>query len=37
MKTYKNSMHLTFEALSVNESFARVAVAAFATQLDTTL
>ena len=37
MKTYKNSMHLTFEALSVNESFARVAVAAFATQLDPTL
>ncbi|MDR4888794.1 anti-sigma F factor [Bacillus sp. HNG] len=33
----KNEMHLQFSALSQNESFARVAVAAFITQLDPTL
>lgn len=33
----KNKMKLQFSALSVNESFARVTVAAFITQLDPTL
>lgn len=33
----KNEMHLQFSALSQNESFARVTVAAFITQLDPTL
>ncbi|WP_110111211.1 anti-sigma F factor [Bacillus sp. CGMCC 1.16541] len=33
----KNEMHLQFSALSQNESFARVTVAAFVTQLDPTM
>lgn len=33
----KNEMHLQFSALSQNESFARVTVAAFVAQLDPTL
>lgn len=33
----KNQMQLTFDAKSVNESFARVAVAAFLTELNPTL
>ncbi|WP_096153640.1 MULTISPECIES: anti-sigma F factor [Bacillus] len=33
----KNEMHLQFSALSQNESFARVTVAAFITQLDPTM
>lgn len=33
----KNEMHLKFRALSQNESFARVTVAAFVAQLDPTL
>ncbi|EIJ78745.1 anti-sigma F factor [Bacillus methanolicus PB1] len=33
----KNEMHLQFSALSQNESFARVAVAAFIAQLDPTM
>lgn len=33
----RNEMHLQFSALSQNESFARVAVAAFVAQLDPTL
>ncbi|WP_416827089.1 anti-sigma F factor [Ectobacillus polymachus] len=33
----KNEMHLQFSALSQNESFARVTVAAFIAQLDPTL
>lgn len=33
----KNKMQVTFDAKSVNEGFARVAVAAFLTQLDPTL
>jgi len=34
---YKNKMRLEFDAISANESFARVTVASFATQLDPTL
>ncbi len=37
MKTNNHKMHLEFDALSVNESFARVTVAAFATRIDPTL
>ncbi|WP_066294053.1 anti-sigma F factor [Bacillus sp. FJAT-29937] len=33
----KNEMHIQFSALSQNESFARVTVAAFITQLDPTM
>ncbi|KGP93194.1 anti-sigma F factor [Pontibacillus chungwhensis BH030062] len=33
----KNEMHIQFSALSENESFARVTVAAFITQLDPTM
>ncbi|MFC0523081.1 anti-sigma F factor [Pontibacillus salicampi] len=33
----KNEMHIQFSALSENESFARVTVAAFVTQLDPTM
>jgi len=33
----KNEMQITFDAISSNESFARVAVAAFASQLDPTV
>ncbi|MGP7816131.1 anti-sigma F factor [Niallia sp. 01092] len=33
----KNEMHLQFSAISQNESFARVTVAAFITQLDPTM
>ncbi|WP_246942361.1 anti-sigma F factor [Bacillus pinisoli] len=33
----RNEMHLQFSALSQNESFARVTVAAFITQLDPTM
>jgi stage II sporulation protein AB (anti-sigma F factor) len=33
----KNEMHLNFKALSVNESFARITVAAFISQLDPTM
>ena len=33
----KNEMTLTFDSLSENEGFARVAVAAFVTQLNPTL
>jgi len=33
----KNEMHLTFRAISENESFARVTVAAFIAQLDPTM
>ncbi|MCI3987451.1 anti-sigma F factor, partial [Bacillus vallismortis] len=33
----KNEMHLEFSALSQNESFARVTVAAFIAQLDPTM
>ncbi len=35
--THKNEMELVFESRSVNEGFARVAVAAFLTQLNPTL
>jgi stage II sporulation protein AB (anti-sigma F factor) len=34
---YQNEMHLSFLGLSQNESFARMAVAAFATQLNPTI
>jgi stage II sporulation protein AB (anti-sigma F factor) len=34
---YINKMHLEFDSKSANESFARVSVAAFVTQLDPTL
>ncbi len=34
---YQNEMHLSFTGLSQNESFARMAVAAFATQLNPTI
>jgi len=34
---YQNEMHLNFLGLSQNESFARMAVAAFATQLNPTI
>lgn len=37
MKTANHKMHLEFDALSINESFARVTVASFATRLDPTL
>ena len=37
MLTQKNYMKLEFPARSVNEGFARAAVAAFAAQLDPTL
>ena len=33
----KNEMQTVFDARSVNESFARVTIAAFLTQLDPTL
>lgn len=33
----KNEMHLTFDAVSVNEAFARIAVAAFVTPLNPTI
>ena len=33
----KNEMHLTFDAISVNEAFARIAVAAFVTPLNPTI
>ncbi len=33
----KNEMHLTFDAVSVNEAFARIAVAAFVTPLNPTV
>ena len=33
----KNEMHLTFDAISVNEAFARIAVAAFVTPLNPTV
>lgn len=33
----KNEMHLTFDALSVNEAFARIAVAAFVAPLNPTM
>jgi stage II sporulation protein AB (anti-sigma F factor) len=36
-RNMKNEMHLQFSALSQNESFARVTVAAFITQLDPTM
>jgi stage II sporulation protein AB (anti-sigma F factor) len=35
--TYRNVMEITFSSLSENESFARVAVAAFISQLDPSL
>ena len=35
--THKNEMELMFDSRSVNEGFARVAVAAFLTQLNPTL
>ena len=34
---FQNEMHLSFTGLSQNESFARMAVAAFATQLNPTI
>lgn len=34
---FQNEMHLSFSGLSQNESFARMAVAAFATQLNPTI
>ena len=36
-KGHKNEMELTFDAISDNEAFARVAVAAFVSQMDPTL
>lgn len=33
----RNEMHLTFDAVSVNEAFARIAVAAFVTPLNPTI
>lgn len=36
-KTYQNEMQMEFDAVSVNESFARVAVAAFITPLNPTV
>ena len=33
----KNEMHLTFDAISVNEAFARIAVAAVVTPLNPTI
>lgn len=37
MMTNKNEMRVSFDARSINESFARVAVAAFITELNPTL
>lgn len=37
MKTNNQKMHLEFDAISLNESFARVTVASFAARLDPTL
>ena len=34
---WKNEMEMEFDAVSANESFARVAVAAFVSELDPTL